>query len=1286
MDEFLILLQAKLDEASLKGVKGNLDELKKEFEELKMRPVIDQQALSNIVKQLESIAGKKITIPNIEFNARQAVKDTQQLGKQITDSFNQNTKQILLDKEINKQVNSLMESFGIHGKNAFNEIKNALIGYRQELLNTTSSTKAFDDIFDLFADNSSNIDKVTSAIANNMKVANDAKSVYQSLIEYISQTNKSGSKIYIPNSIKSEYGKDFNGMRSILGSAFTSDIKYKNSLDFENFVTELNSQLGNVIDMSHGAEAAFSDLVNKVKSTKGSNYLSANELFGMGYLNKSEMISQIDSCIDSINQSEKELAQQSNIATDKVVQNEERKQQAYQETANAYKSISSKESIVKSGAGVLTFEGTNNAAKEAQQYFRNLLKDEQAVIATTEQFGQNNNLTSFTVNIKRASGEVESLKYTIDTLKDSEGNIEQIFYKLSGSSINDSGAIKQIKAIENAFANFTQKIEQFKSTNSSKLSGLTTPLLDFESKLIGLKNGTHSIDEVSNAFKLLQAEAAKIDAPLKRQLSTFDSYKNAVDKGKESISGYRAELKGLANTPKELSQELTKASKLLLQINRTEATEGTTANWSNQAREFVDLLETIKNKILVIKKEQSANASSSVMSKADVDNLLHVQKILNTVSVTEKEVRGMLSKQGFTNIKISGIEDTNGKVEKLTVTANAASGALEKFDMVRQEVQGGGSGQKIQDWLVQSGDVQIIKSVTTAQEELASSVKTTSENFSTLKSKWEEQGVLVGEFKSKVEQMESSLASVGSKGELNGLKTKIQSLKNEASTIAQANKIQLSIETGGYESKVDSLIAKTQQWTDVNGNARISATALSTALDNLGNASKALSSNNTVENQKALIAAEKELDLQVQKVTNSIKTMNSETMKSSAVDSLRQKYQEFYDKNGAAHRRWGMQLKQAMIELASGAEISKQRGEELKQELIQIQNAARQAGKLGKSGLQKLFEGFKSFGYWTSSTFLVMKAIQSIKGGLGTVKALDTALVDLKKTTTMTNSELEDFYYSSNKVAKQMGVTTEEIINQAAAWSRLGFSSEAMATKMAKYSSMFASISPGLDLDSATDGLVSTMKAFSIGLDNADDVVDGIMSKINIIGNSKALNNSDIVDFLTRSSSALASANNSIEESIAMGEAIVEITRDAAGAGQVMKTTSMRIRGYDEEVEAYTEELENLKGEIADLTKTAKTPGGISLFTDETKETYKSTYKILEEISTIWNDLTDKNQAQLLEVLAGKRNGQALAALISNFESAQESMDLMANSAGNAEAEMSVIMDKLNCPYVQKCA
>ena len=47
----------------------------------------------------------------------------------------------------------------------------------------------------------------------------------------------------------------------------------------------------------------------------------------------------------------------------------------------------------------------------------------------------------------------------------------------------------------------------------------------------------------------------------------------------------------------------------------------------------------------------------------------------------------------------------------------------------------------------------------------------------------------------------------------------------------------------------------------------------------------------------------------------------------------------------------------------------------------------------------------------------------------------------------------------------------------------------------------------------------------------------------------------------------------------------------------------------------YTNDTEELSGAIADLTKTAKTPGGISLFTDDSKQTYKDTYTLMKDIS-----------------------------------------------------------------------
>lgn len=119
-------------------------------------------------------------------------------------------------------------------------------------------------------------------------------------------------------------------------------------------------------------------------------------------------------------------------------------------------------------------------------------------------------------------------------------------------------------------------------------------------------------------------------------------------------------------------------------------------------------------------------------------------------------------------------------------------------------------------------------------------------------------------------------------------------------------------------------------------------------------------------------------------------------------------------------------------------------------------------------------------------------------------------------------------------------------------------------------------------------------------------------------------------------------------------------------------------RMYDEETEELSDDLKTITGDIADLTKVASNNyQGISLFTDEDKETYKSTYEIISDISKIWDELSDKSQAQLLEKIAGKRNAQVVAAAIKNFETAEKSMDAMANSAGGALKELEIAQESI---------
>lgn len=177
--------------------------------------------------------------------------------------------------------------------------------------------------------------------------------------------------------------------------------------------------------------------------------------------------------------------------------------------------------------------------------------------------------------------------------------------------------------------------------------------------------------------------------------------------------------------------------------------------------------------------------------------------------------------------------------------------------------------------------------------------------------------------------------------------------------------------------------------------------------------------------------------------------------------------------------------------------------------------------------------------------------------------------------------------------------------------------------------------------------------------------------------NAFATTNAEIGEMLTRSSAAMKAANNSLEQTIALESAAVEITRNAETTGTAFRTVSMRIRGLDEETEEELEDYEELKGKIADLTKTKSTPGGISLFTDESKTTFKSTYQILKEISEIWDDISDKDQAALLETIAGKRGGQVLAGILDDFSQVDKAMETMEGAAGSAEREMDIIRDSL---------
>ena len=132
--------------------------------------------------------------------------------------------------------------------------------------------------------------------------------------------------------------------------------------------------------------------------------------------------------------------------------------------------------------------------------------------------------------------------------------------------------------------------------------------------------------------------------------------------------------------------------------------------------------------------------------------------------------------------------------------------------------------------------------------------------------------------------------------------------------------------------------------------------------------------------------------------------------------------------------------------------------------------------------------------------------------------------------------------------------------------------------------------------------------------------------------NNFAISSGGIGEALQRSASSLAAANNTLDESIALITAANTVVQNPEVVGTAFKTMSMRIRGAKTELEDAGLETEGMVESTAKLRQEILALSGVDIMLDN--NTFKSTYKILDELSVKWKDLTDIQQASITELIA----------------------------------------------------
>ena len=301
------------------------------------------------------------------------------------------------------------------------------------------------------------------------------------------------------------------------------------------------------------------------------------------------------------------------------------------------------------------------------------------------------------------------------------------------------------------------------------------------------------------------------------------------------------------------------------------------------------------------------------------------------------------------------------------------------------------------------------------------------------------------------------------------------------------------------------------------------------------------------------------------------------------------------------------------------------------------------------------------------------QAIHTIRQGVTYIKDIDTAMTELKKVTDETATSYARFVETSANAASKVGATTSDFINASADFARLGYEMNE-AGRMAEAAIVYKNVADGLDtVEAATESITSTMKAFGIESNDTMTIIDSF----NEVGNNFAITSAGIGEALKRSASALAAGGNTMEESIGLITGANTVVQDPEVVGTALKTLSLRIRGVKTELEEAGLEADGMAETTAQLQAKllALTGGKVDIMIDE--DNFKSTTQILREMATVWEDMTDVQQAAALELIGGKRQANILASLITNFETAEEAIETASNSAGSALKENEVFLDSI---------
>ena len=720
-------------------------------------------------------------------------------------------------------------------------------------------------------------------------------------------------------------------------------------------------------------------------------------------------------------------------------------------------------------------------------------------------FGTDSGVEKLITSMQKAQDKVKALRTNLTA--------ELKSIRSAWQDVNGGKSVKSdenIERLKQQYIKVTQAIRELRNADDTTLASMKANADAQIDKLNQIVTQYHNAEKVATQLRAKGFETVKIDTG-----NNIDKFINSINNSKVPIQAMQTEINKLTSDFAQLDtiQDQAGKSAALTNILNTLDNAKTkfqslkelfkgfgNADWLSVNSEQINKINDMATKIAIYKNNLTATRDEWKSQG------IYVGEIQSKVTSLARSLPNIKKPEKF-NEWVQEWNDINQKANQLKINLDSQVATHNKIYEIQSQIA------KLNP-TKDSAEIARLNEKLSAEQKTLSNLQMQSNVYSNLVS---------------LEQQEQYITEQTVKSRDKLLSATNSGVKQYQTTITNAITELQGIANSAVFRNNASNPAVTQTKQDIN--------SLITAYQNL---TTKLQGNITPAGLETVRTELTQLNARFNDATNTAKRFETELRSGNGAEQLAQKValltqriKAYRQANSKSEKMFGShydsmlsQLANPNIDLNTYNAINKQ-FQVMRQEI----NAANVAGK---NLWQTLKEKVAKFTGWMSMTYAISLVTRTIRGMVTDVVELDTALIDLKKTFKGTNEDLKEFYRSSNDIAKQLGVTTKEVITQASAWSRLGYNTKSQIESLSQTSSIFAAISPEMDVDAATNTLVSVLKAYEkYGL-KAEDALDGIASKVNAVGNNFAVSNSDIAEALQRSSASMASANTDLEHTIAL--------------------------------------------------------------------------------------------------------------------------------------------------------